>query len=116
MTMNPIDTTLNGTRKLAFRMFLHEGQVPEYRRRHDAIWPELASLLKDAGIEDYSIFIDEPRHVLFAVLRQREVFPPVSLADHPVMRRWWGHMADLMRTHPDGSPVSEPLPCLFHLP
>ena len=105
-------------RKLAFRMFLHPGQAAEYQRRHDAIWPELSSLLKATGIDDYSIFLDEPRGVLFAVLRQREDCEALvrALPDHPVMRRWWAHMADLMQTHPDGSPVSEPLPCVFHLP
>jgi L-rhamnose mutarotase len=24
-------------------------------------------------------------------------------------------MADIMRANPDGSPVAEPLPCLFHM-
>ena len=27
--------------KHAFRMVLNEGQLDEYKRRHDAIWPEL---------------------------------------------------------------------------
>ena len=103
------------TGKIAFRMFLNPGQVDEYRRRHDAIWPELAALLRASGIGDYSIFLDEEHHVLFAVLRRRTDHTMDGLPDHPVMRRWWAHMADLMRTNPDGSPVVEPLPCLFHL-
>jgi L-rhamnose mutarotase len=105
-----------GSHQIAFRMFLNPGQVAEYRRRHDAIWPELVDLLRSAGVRDYSIFLDEEHSVLFAVLRHPEVHGLAALPQHPVMRRWWGHMADLMRTHPDGSPVSEPLPCLFHLP
>ena len=31
--------------KIAFRMFLNPGQTAEYRRRHDAIWPELVAVL-----------------------------------------------------------------------
>ncbi|RYE98628.1 MAG: L-rhamnose mutarotase, partial [Oxalobacteraceae bacterium] len=42
----------------AFRMQLKPGQVEEYKRRHDAIWPELSQALVDAGIYDYSIFLD----------------------------------------------------------
>jgi len=103
------------TEKIAFRMFLNPGQAAEYRRRHDAIWPELAALLRASGIADYSIFLDEQHHVLFAVLRRRADHTMDRLPDHPVMRRWWAHMADLMRTHPDGSPVVEPLPPMFHL-
>ena len=100
---------------IAFRMFLHPGQAAEYRRRHDAIWPELVSLLRGAGISDYSIHLDEEHHVLFAVLKRRPDHTMDSLPDHPVMRRWWAHMADIMRSNPDGSPVVEALPCLFHM-
>ena len=103
------------TEKIAFRMFLNPGQAAEYRRRHDALWPELAALLRESGIGDYSIFLDEQHHVLFAVLRRRADHAMDRLPDHPVMRRWWAHMADLMRTNADGSPVVEALPCLFHL-
>lgn len=104
------------TGKYAFRMFLNPGAEAEYQRRHDALWPELAALLTDSGVSDYSIYLDREHHVLFAVLRRTAHHAMDRLPDHPVMRRWWAHMADLMRCHPDGAPVVEPLPCLFHLP
>lgn len=103
------------TEKIAFRMFLNPGQAAEYRRRHDAIWPELATLLHDAGVSDYSIFLDESTHVLYAVLKRRSDHTMGALPQHPVMQRWWAHMGEIMRTHADGSPVVEPLPCVFHL-
>jgi sugar lactone lactonase YvrE len=31
----------------------------EYKKRHDAIWPELSKAIRDAGFSDYSIFLDE---------------------------------------------------------
>ena len=37
-------------------MKLCAGQEAEYRRRHDVLWPELETLLKETGIADYSIF------------------------------------------------------------
>nr|WP_315230961.1 L-rhamnose mutarotase [uncultured Albidiferax sp.] len=101
--------------KFAFRMFLNPGCVAEYKKRHDEIWPELVDLLKNAGVSDYSIYLDEEHHVLFAVLRRTQDHTMDKLPQHPVMQRWWAYMGDLMRTHPDGSPVAEPLPCLFHL-
>ena len=100
---------------IAFRMFLNPGCAAEYQRRHDAIWPELAELLRESGISDYSIFLDEERHVLFAVLKRSADHTMASLAQHPVMQRWWAHMGDIMRTQPDGSPVVDALPCLFHM-
>ena len=101
--------------KFAFRMFLNPGCVAEYKKRHNEIWPELTALLKTTGISDYSIFLDEEHHLLFAVLRRTAGHRMADLPQHPVMQRWWAHMGDLMRTHADGSPVAEPLPCLFHL-
>lgn len=100
---------------IAFRMFLNAGCTQKYKKRHDEIWPELCALLKAAGISDYSIFLDEEHHVLFATLKRAPGHTMDDLPAHPLMQRWWRHMADLMRTHPDGSPVVEPLPCLFHL-
>jgi L-rhamnose mutarotase len=101
--------------KIAFRMFLKPGNVVQYKQRHDDIWPELVSLLKSSGVSDYSLYLDEENSVLFAVLKRGAKHTMDSLPDHPVMKRWWAHMGDLMRTNADGSPVVEPLPCLFHL-
>ncbi len=103
------------TEKYAFRMFLNPGCVAEYKKRHDEIWPELSALLKEAGVSDYSIYLDEEHHVLFAVLRRAVDHTMDALPSHPVMQRWWTYMADLMRTNADGSPVAEALPCLFHM-
>lgn len=102
--------------KYAFRMTLNPGMADEYRRRHDAIWPELATLLRDAGVQDYSIHLDEATNALFATLWRRDDHGMDDLPDHPVMRRWWAHMADVMETHPDGEPVAVPLVPMFHLP
>ncbi len=101
--------------KFAFAMQLHPGQEDEYRRRHDAIWPELVALLREAGISDYSIHLDRRTGTLFAVLWRSEDHAMASLPDHPVMRRWWAHMADIMETAADGSPATAPLETVFHL-
>ena len=102
--------------KYAFRMTLNPGAEAEYRRRHDAIWPELVVLLKEAGIEDYSIHLDPETGALFGVLWRRADHGMADLPSHPVMQAWWAHMADLMATHPDGEPVAVPLTAMFHLP
>ena len=54
--------------KYAFKMQLNPGMEAEYKRRHDAIWPELVQLLKEAGISDYSIHLDRETNTLFGVL------------------------------------------------
>jgi L-rhamnose mutarotase len=104
------------TEKIAFRMQLKPGMAAEYQRRHDAIWPELAQLLRDAGIRDYSIHLDEETGALFGVLWRDTAHGMDALPAHPVMQRWWAYMADLMAVNPDNSPVVAPLVPVFHLP
>ncbi len=101
--------------KVAFTMRLHRGQEDEYRRRHDALWPELAALLKEAGVSDYSIHLEPDSHTLFAVLWRRRDHGMEALSSHPVMRRWWDHMADLMEVDASHAPVVRPLIPMFHL-
>lgn len=99
----------------AFTMQLKPGAVDEYRRRHDAIWPELAALLSASGIYDYSIFIEAETLRLFAVLKRRPGHSAAALPDHPVMRRWWDHMADLMEVEPGNRPKEGALTLVFHM-
>ena len=99
----------------AFRMKLKPGTVAEYKRRHDEIWPELAQLLREAGIYDYSIFLDEEDMHLFAVLKLKEGDTSAALPQLPVMKRWWDYMADLMEVEPGNRPKEWPLVPMFHL-
>lgn len=99
----------------AFRMKLKPGMAGEYRRRHDALWPDLAEALSTAGIYDYSIFLDEETLHLFAVLKLRDGETSAALPGLPVMRRWWDYMADLMETDETRRPSEWPLVPMFHL-
>lgn len=98
----------------AFRMTLNPGQAAEYRRRHDALWPELAAALQEAGIEEYRIFLDPETHQLFAIMVLHEDHQTARLPELPVMRRWWAYMADIMETHEDQAPISVPLDEVFN--
>lgn len=98
----------------AFKMQLYPGFEEEYRRRHDEIWPELCRALSDAGVSDYSIFLDPETLTLFAVQKLAEGHSAASLPELPVVKRWWAYMAEVMETHPDQSPVCKPLIEVFH--
>jgi L-rhamnose mutarotase len=100
----------------AFKMKLKPGFEVEYKKRHDEIWPELSALLNEAGISDYSIFLDEETHTLFAVQKLAVGHSADLLPSHPIVKKWWAYMADIMDTHPDNSPVAAPLKEVFHLP
>jgi len=102
--------------KYAFRMRLHPDCAEEYKSRHDAIWPELVTLLKEAGVSDYSIHLDEETRLLFGVLWREEDHQMDSLPQADIMQKWWAYMADIMETHPDNEPVAVPLRTVFHMP
>ncbi|MFT3827222.1 MAG: L-rhamnose mutarotase [Chitinophagaceae bacterium] len=102
--------------RLAFKMQLFKGYEEEYKKRHDALWPELQQLLKETGVKDYSIFLDETTNSLFGVLTIDDPKAMDNLPAHPVMKKWWAYMKDIMESNPDNSPVSVPLKDVFYLP
>ncbi|WP_229203198.1 L-rhamnose mutarotase [Dyadobacter jejuensis] len=101
---------------VAFKMQLHPGQVEEYKKRHDEIWPELVRLLKESGVVDYSIFLDEETNTLFALQKQTGEGSSQDLGQTEIVQKWWKYMSDIMDTNPDHSPVSRPLERVFYLP
>lgn len=53
-------------KRLAFKMNRNTGQKEAYKKLHNELWPELKKLLKEIGVSEYSIFLDEETHTLFA--------------------------------------------------
>lgn len=102
--------------RVAFKMQLLAGYAAEYKKRHDALWPELQSLLKDAGISDYSIFLDEDTNILFACLTVTDRNNLANLSNEPVMKKWWLYLKDIMETNADHSPVAIDLKEMFFMP
>ena len=102
-------------KRVAFKMYLKPGFEQEYIDRHNAIWPELKKLLKDAGIADYSIFWDKETNILFAVQQVSGDGGSQELGSTEIVQKWWAYMADIMETNPDNSPVSIELTELFYM-
>lgn len=99
----------------AFKMKLKPGAAVEYERQHREIWPELSRALREAGVSDYSIFLDEETLTLFAVQKQAEGNTAAELPDHPMVKKWWAHVAPLMEVNSDNSPRCGNLREVFHL-
>jgi L-rhamnose mutarotase len=96
-------------------MYLNEGQKEEYKKRHNALWPELHKLLKDAGVSEYSIFLDEETSLLFAFQKVSGEGGSQDLGQTEIVKKWWKFMADIMKTNPDNSPVSVALEEVFYM-
>jgi arylsulfatase len=104
----------NRPTKVAFKLKLKPGMAAEYKKRHDEIWPELSKAIRDAGISDFTIYLDEETNTLFSVQKLAPAHTAAKLRETEIMRKWWAHMASLMETNTDLSPVRAPLKEVFH--
>ena len=102
-------------KRLAFKMYLNEGQKEAYKKRHDEIWPELKQLLKDAGVSEYSIFLDEETNTLFAFQKVSGDGSSQDLGQTEIVQKWWAYMKDIMKSNSDNSPVTVPLEEVFYM-
>ncbi len=102
-------------KRIAFKMYLKPGQAEEYQKRHDQIWPELEKLLRENGISEYSIFLDEETNTLFGFQKVADQEGSQALGGHAIVQKWWDYMADIMETNPDNSPVSIKLEEVFYM-
>jgi len=101
--------------RLAFKMHLNEGQKQEYKKRHNELWPELHQLLKNAGVSEYSIFLDAETSTLFAFQKVSGEGGSQDLGQTEIVQKWWAFMSDIMKCNPDNSPVTVPLEEVFYM-
>ena len=102
-------------KRVAFKMKLKPGFKAEYIQRHKAIWPEIAELIKQSGISDYSIFLDEETNLLFGVQKISGDASSQELGSEEIQQKWWNYMSDIMEVNADNSPISIPLEEVFYL-
>lgn len=102
-------------KRAAFKMKLKKGFEKEYKKRHDEIWPDLVRELEEAGVSDYSIYLDEETLTLFAFQKLKDHNTAEKLPETDIVKKWWAYMADIMDTNPDNSPVSTNLKEVFHM-
>ena len=85
----------------AWVLGVRPGYEEEYKRRHDALWPEMREALRQAGLTRYSIF----RHglTLFGYFETDDLERCIAaLRDSEVNRRWSEYMAPIMDIQIDG--------------
>ena len=99
----------------AYIMTLRPGCEVEYERRHNPIWPELETVLKDHGVWTYSIFLNRENDQLFAYAEIESEETWQEIAQTEICQKWWAHIKELMLTNDDNSPVVLDLNEVFHI-
>jgi L-rhamnose mutarotase len=60
-------------KKFAFKMIMKPGMKEEYKKRHDAIWPELKKMIEDSGVITLFILMSKPMFFLQSSIFQEKV-------------------------------------------
>ena len=96
-------------------MRVKAGSEQEYRRRHEAVWPEMLRALKDAGCSNYSIYMKGQDLFAYLEVGDFESFKR-QMSSNADAQRWEEQMAPIMeRAIQPKTGFHEVLPEVFHL-
>lgn len=94
--------------RYAWKASVLEGQLAEYKKRHDNIWPELKQVLKDAGIVNYSIWNVGSELFGYFECVKGAAFAADYQAKSLVVDKWNKYMRDVMIMEMDDATGAQP--------
>jgi L-rhamnose mutarotase len=97
----------------AFTMRLKPGGLDEYRRQHDAIWPELVAEIEKQGIAQITIFENDPVLFLYSEIADEDAWD--RLWHSEIHDKWGEVMSPLMEYNDEGIVDSTEVREVFHL-
>ena len=100
----------------SFSFQIRPGTLEEYQRRHDEIWPELVTELKDAGLSNYTLFkFDDERIIGYVECEPDAATCFATLAHADVNARWSTWFEDIIVSLTDDEGNMHSLPEIWHL-
>ena len=94
--------------RVAWKGRIKPGCKEEYIRRHDAIWPEMTALLKEAGIRNYTIFANGNELFGYYECEKGLSFAQRAQAGSSVVDRWNEYMRDVLELEMDPETGAQP--------
>lgn len=94
--------------RMAWKGCIKPGCKAEYIRRHDAIWPEMKAVLKEAGICNYTIFANGDELFGYYECEKGVAFAEKTQANSPVVDRWNEYMKDILELEMDPVTGAQP--------
>ena len=112
--MHPVTTM----KRVGFVLKVKESRLEEYKRHHEAVWPEMLQALRDAGWHNYSLFVRDDG-LLFGYFETPESLQAAQakMAEREINTRWQEFMASFFES-PNNSRPDETfveLTEIFHL-
>lgn len=82
-----------GLQRVCFQLQVRPELIPEYRRRHAAVWPEMLRALKAADWNNYSLFLRDDGLLIGYVETESLAAARAGMAATEVNARWQAEMA-----------------------
>ena len=102
--------------RLCFTFEVYPGKEAEYQRRHDEIWPEMVTALKDAGFHNYSLFRREQQVVGYVECEPDVASAFAKIAESDANARWAEWFKDVIVSLTDAEGKLMALEEVWHLP
>ncbi len=105
-------------KRVGFLLKVKSDKLDEYKKRHEAVWPEMLDALKKHGWRNYSLFLRDDG-LLFGYFEATESFQASldGMAAEEINARWQKDMAPYFENlgggHPDEGMIE--LEEVFHL-
>lgn len=104
--------------RICFLLKVRTALINDYRKTHEAVWPEMQQALSDAGWQNYSLFLRDDGMLIGYLETEDFDAARAKLAATDANARWQAEMApyfeELEGRRPDeGLTV---LPSIFYLP
>lgn len=85
--------------KVVWRAKVRPGMKEEYKRRHDEIWDEMVMALKDAGICNYTIWMDGDELFGYYECEKGVDYALSYQQENPVVQKWEKSMEPVMQKY-----------------
>lgn len=95
--------------KYAWKALVKDGCLEEYKRRHNEIWPEMLTVLKNAGIMNYTIWNVGNELFGYYECEKGVQYAAKTQANSDVVDRWNQYMSDIMIMEMDPQTGAQPL-------
>lgn len=107
-----------GIKRVGFLLKVKQEMMGEYKRHHQAVWPEMLDALRRNGWHNYSLFMGEDG-LLFGYFEADESFQTSldGMAEEEANRRWQELMSPFFEIPPGARPdqMMVGLEEVFHL-
>lgn len=99
--------------RYSFHLTIDKNKIDEYDERHNNVWEDLKTVIKEAGVRNYSIFRDCTE--VFGYWECENLEQTINkINSSPIHAKWQVYMSDIILT-PQDKRLSRPMKQVFRL-